>query len=205
MKQKIGIVIFWIAVIWTFFWGIAASIQQSFYLNSMTFEELNQSIWTLDGSLMMIWSLAPPLGVLLGGIGVLLYSRVNGSSLWKFIIVIILGFILSVLIGSMGHISWLFAIGGTLMLLFFLRILWLWAVERKILEGNHAHAADFQLIGYVFFLIGMWYTCGIAGPQWVKAFADQPPMMDPIIVMVLFVLGWFFLLMSHYKSRKSKE
>ena len=202
MRQKIGIVIFWIAVIWIFFWGIAASIYQSVnFLHVMTFDELNQSIWALDGSLMTIWGMAPPLGAIIAGIGILIYADVKGSTLWKFGIGIILGIILSIMVASLGHVSWLFAIGGTLILLFFLRILWLWAIERKGLSGPYAMASDFQLAGYIFFLTGMWYACGIAGPVWVKAFADQPPMLYPIIVMAFFVLGWFCLLMSHYKSR----
>lgn len=80
----------------------------------------------------------------------------------------------------------------------------LWAKERMILRGRAATAADLKLVGYVFMLIAAWYTCGIAGPQWHKALADQPPMMEPITVMILFVLGWLFLFLSHYKSRKQQ-
>lgn len=206
MKQKIGLVLFWIAVIWTFAWGILGSIcQNEFFGQEMTFEEFNQSAWALQGTIMTIWGFATPLGILVAGIGILMYSNAMGSTTWKFIIAIILGLFISFLIGSIGHIPILFAVGATLILLFFFRILWLWAEERVTLKGKLATAADMRLTGYVFMMLGMWYTCGVAGPQWINAFAEQPPMMDPIIVMTLFVFGWLFLLLSHYNARQEKE
>ncbi|MBC8314390.1 MAG: hypothetical protein ISR57_01925 [Bacteroidales bacterium] len=206
MKQKTGLILFWISVIWTFAWGILGSIcQNEFFGHELSLEEFNQSAWAIDGPIMMIWGFATPLGILVAGIGILLYSNAKGSTAWKYTIGIILGVFLSFLIGSLGHIPILFAIGATLILLFFFRILWLWAEERVTVKGKLATAADLKLTGYVFMLIGMWYTCGIAGPPWINAFMEQPPMMDPIIVMTLFVLGWLFLLLSHYNSRPQKE
>jgi len=138
------------------------------------------------------------------GIGLLLYSGVKRSTVWKFGIGIFLGVIISLLIGLWGHFPPLYAIGGTLILLSFFGILWLWAKERTALQGQSATAADLKLAGYVFMLIAAWYTCGIAGPQWVEAFVDQPPMMEPITVMIFFVLGWLFLFLGHYQSRKQE-
>ncbi len=206
MKQKIGLVLFWISVIWTFAWGILGSIcQVEFFGHVLSFEEFNQTAWNVGGPLMMIWGFATPLGVLVAGIGILLYSNAKGSTAWKYTIGIILGIFLSFLIGSLGHIPILFAIGATLILLFFFRILWLWAEERTTLKGKLATAADLKLAGYVFMMIGMWYTCGIAGVQWINAFAGKLTMMEPIIIMIFFVLGWLFLLLSHYNSRQQKE
>lgn len=202
-KQKVGLVLFWIAVIWAFFWGILGSILQGeLYVHVLTFKEFEQTIWATTGPLMTLWGFAPPLAALLAGIGLLLYSGAKGSTVWKFGIGVFLGVIISFVIGSLGHFPPLYAIGGSLILLSFFGILWLWAKERKALQGQSATAADLKLAGYVFMLIAAWFTCGIAGPQWVKAFVDQPPMMEPITVMILFVLGWIFLFLSHYKSSK---
>ena len=196
-KQKVGLVLFWIAVVWGVFWGILGSIYQSeFYLGVLTFEELNKTIWATPGPLMALWAFAPPLGALVAGIGLLLYSGVKRSTIWKFGIGVFLGIIISFVIGALGHFPPLYAIGGTLILLFFFGILWLWAKERLALRGQSAAAADLKLAGYVFMLMAAWYTCGIAGAQWHKAFADQPPMLEPITVMIFFVLGWLFLFLS---------
>lgn len=51
----------------------------------------------------------------------------------------------------------LFGIGGSLILLSFIGILWLWAKERTALQGSPAIAADFRLVGYVLMLIAAWY------------------------------------------------
>ena len=201
-KQKVGLVLFWIGVIWGFFWGILASIHQAeLYLGVLTFEQLAETIWAVDGPIMAIWGLAPPLAAIIAGVGVLIYSGVKRLFVWFFAIGIFLAIILGMIIRSLGHFPPLYAIGGTLILLFFFWILLLWAKERKDLEGQVGLAADYKLVGYVFLLNAAWFTCGIAGPAWHKALVDMP-LLDPIFVMILHVLGWFFLFLSHYKSRQ---
>jgi hypothetical protein len=95
----------------------------------------------------------------------------------------------------------LFGIGGTLILLFFIGILWLWAKERKALKDAPTTAADLKLIGYVFMLIAAWFICGIASQPFLKALEGETP-STPIHVMIFLVLGWLFLFLSHYKSRQ---
>jgi hypothetical protein len=195
-------VVFWIGVIWTFFWAILASIYQADqYLRVLTFEELSDTVWTTTGPLMTFWGFAPTLGAVVAGIGVLIRAGARGPTVWKFGIGITTAVILSFVIGSFGHFPPLYGIGGTLILLLFFGTLWLWIEERKALQGQSTTPADLRLVGYVFMLIATWYTCGIASPSWYKAFANQTPMMEPISVMIFFVLGWLFLFLSHYRSR----
>jgi hypothetical protein len=205
-KQKVGLILFWIGVIWAVSWGILGSIHRiEFFAHVLTFEEFNQTIWATTGIAFALWGGALPLGALAAGIGLLLKSGAKRSTLWKFGLGIALGVIVSVVIGALGHFPPLYAIGGTLILFFFFGVLWLWAKERMTLEGQSATAADLKLAGYVFMLIAVWFTCGISGNPWHKAFVDQPPSLgnaDPIAVMICFILGWLFLFLGHYKSRK---
>ena len=118
-KTKVGLVLFWIAVVWTFSWAILGSIHQDeFYVQVLTFEELEKTVWAPDGPLKTVWSFALPFGALLAGIGLFLYSGVKISTAWKFGIGIFLGIFISRLIGSLGHFPPLYAIGGTLILSF---------------------------------------------------------------------------------------
>jgi len=142
-----------------------------------------------------------PLGALVAGIGVLLYSDAKGSTILKYGIGTVLAVFIGMAIGFLGHIRPLFGIGGTLILLFFMGILWLWTKERTALKDAPKAAADLKLVGYVFMLIAAWFICGIAGQPFLKAFEGEAP-STPIHVMIFLVLGWFFLFLSHYKSRR---
>jgi hypothetical protein len=200
-KQKVGLVLFWIGVIWTVLWGVIGTISINTPLNTLTMDELNQTIWATTGPLMMLWGLSAPLGVLIAGIGILIYSGARGSTVWKFGIGILLAFFIALSMQLMGHFPVLFGIGGALILLFFIGILWLWAKERMALKDSSTTAADFKLVGYLFMLIATWFVCAIAPLPFMKAYEGYTP-TSPIHIMIFFVLGWLFLFLSHYKSRK---
>jgi len=200
-KQKVGLVLFWIAVIWAFLWGVLASVFVDSAFNNLTMDEVNQTMWAFTGPWYLLWAFGVPLGALVAGIGILLYSSAKGSSIWKCGIGIFLGIIIGMVSGFLGHIPALFGIGGTLILLFFIGILWLWAKERMALKDAPTTAADLKLIGYMFMLIAAWFICGIASQPFLKAFEGEAP-ATPIHVMIFLVLGWLFLFLSHYKSRK---
>jgi hypothetical protein len=103
------------------------------------------------------------------------------------------------MVNFLGHFPPLFGIGGTLILLFFIGIVWLWAKERMALQGSATTAADLKLVGYVFLLMAAWFVCGIASLPFLKSFEGDFP--SPAHVIVLFVLGWLFLFLGHYQSR----
>jgi len=200
-RQKVGLVIFWVGVIWAILWGVIGSISVSSAMNSLTTAELNQTMWALSGPLMMLWGVfGVPLGALVAGIGALLYSGAKGATVWKFGIGVALAVIIGMAVQLLGHFPPLFGIGGTLILLFFIGILWLWAKERMALKGSSTTAADLKLVGYVFMLIGAWFVCGIASQPFLKALEGVTP-GSPVHVIVFLVLGWLFLFLGHYKSR----
>ena len=196
-KQKLGLVIFWMAVIWALAWGVVGSVSVSSYMNALTSEQLNQTIWALTGPLYLSWAFAVPVGALAAGIGILLYSGAKRSKVWKFGIGVALAIIIGMTSVTLGHFPPLFGIGGTLILLSFFGILWLLARERK----KNSISADLKLVGYVFMLIAAWFTCGIASIPFLKALEGMPA-SSPIHIMIFFVLGWIFLFLGHYKSRK---
>jgi hypothetical protein len=200
-KQKVGLVVFWLGAIWAFAWGIIGSIiQGKMFLGVMTFEELSQTIWKFNGPLANTWGFSVPLGVLLAGIGVLLYTGAKSATVWKFGLGITVIFFTGAFIGMTGHHSWLYATMATVILLSFFWILWSWAKERPALSGNAAVGADLKLAGYVFLVIGMWFTCGVVGWFYYKAFAGRPYPTDPINVMILYALGLTFICLGQWKT-----
>lgn len=202
-KQKIGLFLFGLAIVWAFFWGILASIHLTeFHSHVLSFEELKNSVWALDGALRMVWAVSLADAALIGGIGLLLYSGANSSTIWKFFIIIFVGVLATLGFGHAGHFSPLYAILGTFILMFFFGVLWLWAKERKTLSSAQKVVTDYRLMAYVFMLLGAWFTCGIISPLYDSSLTGQQPFTDPIIVMIYFVLGWMFLFLSYYKSSK---
>jgi len=201
-KQKVGLALFWIAVVWAISWGVIGSVFVGSAFRNLTMEELNQTMWAVTGPWFLIWGICGvPIGALVALIGILLHSGAKGSTVWKYGIGGFLAFAISMALGFIGHIPPLFGVGGTLILLFFLGILWLWAKERMAQKDAFTTAADLKLIGYVFMLIAAWYICGMASQPFLKALEGEAP-TSPIHIIILLVLGWLFLFLSHYKSRK---
>ena len=200
-KQKIGLVLFWIAIIWAFLWGVLGSVLVDSTFNNLTKNEVNQTMWAFTGPWYLLWGLGVPLGALVAVIGILLYSSAKGSTVWEYGIGIVLGFFIGMAIMFFGHIRLLFGIGGALILLIFTGILWLWAKERMALKDTSPIAADLKLVGYVFMLIAAWFICGGLAQPFLKAFEGEAP-TTPIHIMIFLVLGWLFLFLSHYKSHK---
>jgi len=201
MKQKAGIAIFLFGVLWSMIWGIGVSVSSAAAINTMTLEQLNESVWALDGWRMMLWGIGGvPLGTVIAGIGLLLYTNAKGLTTLFFALGVPVTIFFSMFSGGMSLYPFLFGIGGTIILLSFFGILWLWAKKRKDLEGQAAKAANLGLVGYVFFLNAAWFTCGMGAQTVAKAFEgfDAPP---PLHIMIFFVLGWVFHFLSYYQLR----
>lgn len=201
-KQKVGLVLFWIAVIWAIGWGVIGSIFVDSAFRNSTMDELNQTMWAPEGTWTMMWGLfGVPLAAIVAIIGILLYSDAKGITILIYIIGIFLVGAVIAALNTLGHIPPLFGIGGTLILLCFIGILWLWAKERMALKETSTTAADLKLAGYLFMLLAAWFICGIASQPFLKALEGEAP-STPIHVLTFLVLGWLFLFLGHYKSRE---
>ena len=201
-KQKVGLVLFWIAVVWAILWGVIGSFFVSSALRNSTMIEVNQTMWAVAGPWFFTWGvLGVPVGSLVAMIGILLHAGAKGSTVAKYGVGGFLALVVSMSVGIVGHIPPLFGLGGTLILLFFIGILRLWAKERMALKDTAAAAADLKLVSYVFFVMAAWFTCGMAGFPFLKTFKNEAP-SSPLHIMVLFVLGWLFLFLGHQKASK---
>jgi hypothetical protein len=200
-KQKVGLILFWIAIFWAFLWGIFLSffVDSAFY--DLTMDEVNQTMWATTGPWFFLWALGVPLAAIVAAAGILLYAGAKGLKALKYGIGMLLAVLIGMSAGFMGHIRPLFGIGGALILLSFTGILWLWAKERIAMKDGPAIATDLKMVGYAFMLIAAWYTCGIASQPFLKALDEVSP-STPIHVIIFLALGWVFLFLGHYKSRK---
>jgi hypothetical protein len=204
-KEKVGLVLFWIGVIWMFAWVFIGRGIFGPLLHSLTTEEINQTIWAFTGPLNRLYGLSVPLGAIVTGVGISLYSGTKGSTVWKVGTGLFITFVISLVTLAFNLYSPpLFGIGGTLILLSFIGMLWLWAKERLALKGSSTTAADFKLVGYVFMLIAAWFLCGKAAEGFVKGL-EGLPRMSMMNILILLAMGWVFLFLSDYKSRQQQD
>ena len=157
-KEKVGLVLFWISVIWMILWVFVGTLVYLPLMRSSTMEEMNQTVWAFRGTLQSLYGLSMPLGAIVAGVGMLLYTRAKGLTIWKVVIVSFVTLLLSLVTLAVNLYSPpLFGIGGSLILLSFIGIVWLWAKERMALKGSSTAAADLRLVGYVFMMMAAWF------------------------------------------------
>ena len=203
-KQKVGLVVFWISVIWMIAWIVIPKVMFGPLLDTLTTEEINQTIWAFTGPLNMLSGISPLFAVLAAGVGILLYAGADGSSVWKIGtgLLIILGLALTVTAVNF-YSAPVFGIGGALILLSFVEVLWLLAKERMALAGAPTTAVDIKLTGYACMFMAAWFLCGKAAEGFVKGL-EGLPIRSMMNVLILLAIGWIFLFLSHYKSRQGQ-
>lgn len=193
----IGLTIFLIGTVYMVIMGWGASWWTSpVFRNLTTMDQLNDTIWTTDGSLFWMWAFSVPLGSIVAGIGMLLYVQSKGSRIALFGIGVFIILIIGAFLPINEHYPPAYGVLGGVILAFFIVILWLWAKKRTTLEGPAKTAAEFQLVGYVFFIIAAWYLCQVIGALYMPAVTPGPS--EHLSIPIFLVFGWLFLFLSHY-------
>ncbi|NYT19774.1 MAG: hypothetical protein GKC08_05750 [Methanosarcinales archaeon] len=213
-SDRIGLMIFWLSALYMFVAGWLANWWVAPIYRNVPIEEVNQTVLAVGGPLFIILVLSIPLGATMAAIGILLYAEKEISSIWP--VAIAGGFILliSMLFPTMGYYPIVFGALAGFILLSFIAILWYWGKRRVTLKGPARTAADFQLIGYLFFIMAAGNTCVILGnPFWGLYFPEKVLETDALPIaysfgiklIIYFTLGWLFIFLSHYKAAQVAE
>jgi O-antigen ligase len=170
-------------------------------LRTLSMEEVATTIWSLDGPLFYLWAFAVPLGSVLAGIAALVYAKSKPVFAWLAGIGVLGAVLVMNLIWSRVYQPVLFGIGGTIILLSFFAIVWLWMKRYSSQDSRERTAGSYKLIGYLFWINASWFLCGETGKLHLRAF-EGDPLPSPIEIMVFLVLGWIFVLFGEYRSRQ---
>jgi hypothetical protein len=200
-KATFSIILFWIGLaIAAAFTSVGTwSLMET--LRNLSMQEVSATIWDLDGPLFYLWAFAVPLGSVLAGIAAFLYARSKPVFAW-FAGIGVLGAVLVMnLLWSRVYEPILFGIGGTIILISFFAIVWIWMKKYAQQDTSGKIAGSYKLIGYLFWINASWFLCGETGKLHLKAFQGDP-MPSPIEIMVFLVLGWVFVLVGEFKSRQ---
>jgi hypothetical protein len=208
--NRVGLIVFWTFVVYLVGISCVASWWVVPIFRNLAPDQISETVWGGSNLVRRLWSFSVPVGSVLACVGLLIYSR----SKWTHIVLFGIGATLLLSgVGFMpisGYYPPVFGIGGVLVMVLFLITVLFWAKRRPLLEGSAGTAADFQLVGYVFFLVAMWYLCGLLGPPNYLLNTDKVQQFDTLQnaqaealkILIYFIFGWLFLFLSHYKSRK---
>ncbi|MFC1976034.1 hypothetical protein ACFLXQ_06525 [Chloroflexota bacterium] len=203
-KQEIGLILFWIGVIFAVAFAGIGTWSLMHNLRTLTIEENNATIWADGGPLWISWALAVTLGSILAGIGAFVYVKTKPVFSWLTAIGVLGAVIVMVMVWSRVYNSTLFGIGGIIILVSFFAIVWVWMRKYAGLDIQEKIAGSFKLIGYIFWINTSWFLCGETAPMHLKAFEGRSPPV-PIEIMVFLVLGWLFVLVGEYKAMQLKK
>jgi hypothetical protein len=201
-KEKVGLTLFWIGLAYMVGVGWFAGWSFASAFRGVSLAEVNQTVWALDRPLFWLWAFSVPLGSILAGAGILMRGGSMGSRIWMFAVgmVLVLALMRFVPVGT--HYPPVFGIFGGLILGLFILTVWFWAKRRTSLDGPAGMAADFRLVGYVWFIIAMWYLCGALGARYLNALGELDT-GSPVPIILYLAFGWLFLFLAQYTEAKS--
>jgi hypothetical protein len=203
-RQTIGKILFWIGVISIIVWQSLTWLHAPM-LRVHSAEELSRTIYAVDGAMGLFrYQITGTLGIVLPIIGVLLYATKKGSFLW------LLGFLGSSMagIGMMWepsqHIPQLFGLGGTVILLSYLGLLWVWARTYATYEGNARTGRLIQILGWSFLFSTGILLCSYVGDPKLLALTDMPS-ANAESVNISLALGMLLLFVGHFLVARSSK
>ena len=202
-KQTIALSLFWIGLLIAV--ALAGIAGRSLYhnLRTLTMEELDATIWALDGPMFRFWAFSVPLGSVLAGIGAFVYAKTKPAFSWLTGIGVLGAVIVMVMVWSRVYYSTLFGIGGVLILVFFFSIVWIWMKRYAALDIEGKIAGSYRLIGYLFWINASWFLCGETAKMHLKVFEGSTA-PSPMEIIVFLVLGWLFVLIGDYREMRLK-
>ena len=203
-KQKIGLVLFWIGLLVAVVLAGIMGRSLIYNLRTLTMEELNATIWAEGGLLYILWAISVTVGSILAGTGAFLYVKTKPVFTWLTGIGVFAVVVAMVMVWTRVYNSTLFGIGGSITLLSFFAIVWIWMKKYAGLDMSEKIAGSYKLIGYIFWINATWFTCGETAKLHFKAF-EGGSVPSPIEVMVFLVLGWLFVLIGDYKEMRLKK
>jgi hypothetical protein len=201
-KQTLYLSLFWIGLAIAIAFASVGTGSFMGTLRNSSMEEVAASVWDLNGPLFYLWAFAVPLGSLLAGIAAFLYAKSKPVFAWLAGIGVLGAVLVMNLLWSRVYEPILFGIGGTIILISFFAIVWIWMKTYAQKDMRTKIAGSYKLIGFLFWINASWFLCGETGKLHLKAF-ENDPLPSPIEIMVFLVLGWIFVLVGEYAILQS--
>jgi hypothetical protein len=203
-RQKIGKNMFWIGVLSIVVWQ-GLTWAHAPVLRENTAEELRGTIYAVDGFMGFIrFQLAGTLGMSLPLIGVLLYSTKKGSYYW------LLGFLgpsmsgIGMVWNPSEHMPVLFGVGGTVILLSYLGLLWVWSRAYTVYDSTVRAGKMIQILGYSFLFTTSLLLCSYVGDSRLLALtsSDLPSVSGAESINISLAIGMLLLFAGQFVASR---
>lgn len=194
-RHKAGQTLFWLGAVSVIVMQVLTWFQSPMQ-RVHTAAELHGTVYAVDGTLWWMRIMGGS-GLTLSLVGVLLLTARKGSYWW------LLGFLPGTAISAgmiwrpSQHAPALFGVGGTVILLSYFGILWLWIRTHAAYEGLARTGRHIQLLGYSFLVSTGLLLCLYFGNPRLRAIADRPSGSAESINVSL-ALGMALLFVGHY-------
>ena len=200
-KQKIALSLFWVGLLFAVAFAAISTRGLMTNLRTLTMPENDMTMWADGGPLWIVWALSVTLGSLVAGIGAFMYVKTKAIFSWLTAVGILGAIVAMVMVWSRYYNATLFGIGGTIILIAFFAIVWVWMQKYAALNMPAKIAGSFKLIGYLFWINASWFLCGETAKMHLKTFEGASPPV-PIEIMAFLVLGWLFVLIGDYREMR---
>ena len=199
-RQKVGLVLFWLGVV-----GLFINFISYWFSNPLwrvtTPETVIGTGWAPGEFLYLFASMSLFIGLGISIIGVLLYSGKKGSFFWLWVLVPLIAFPLLLRWQPSQYIPAVYGIGGGIITLAYIGVLWAWVKTHTAYEGIAKTGKHIQLLGYFFLYITGLFLCSYIGKPNLPGYADQP-IVSGYSILIAFSVGWVLLSVGHYLSGK---
>ena len=199
-RQKVGLVLFWLGVV-----GLFINFISYWFSNPLwrvtTPETVIGTGWAPGEFLYLFASMSLFIGLGISIIGVLLYSGKKGSLFWLWGLVPVIAFGWLNVWQPSQHLPPLYGIGGGIITLAYIGVLWAWVKTHTAYEGIAKTGKHIQLLGYSFLYITGLFLCLYIGNPNLPGLADQP-IPSGYSIVIAFSVGWVLLSVGHYLSGK---
>jgi len=204
-RQKMGKILFWVGIFCAIpFHALNWMMTPVHRVNSL--QDLSGSVWSpAGGALFAVWQLASVITIVLPILGALILSGKKGSRFWLWGLVPFITYNIGVVWKPSQYSPPLFGIGGGIILVSYLGILWLSNRTSSEYEGVVKTGKQIQLLGYSFLLVTALFLCQYIGNPNLPAMAEMPNPSAEIILVTLSISMVLLFVGQYVVGRNSQE
>jgi len=212
-NNRAGVLVFFAGLILMALSAIMGKVIQS-QLSELGIAGLQQAHGMTGMVPAMVFFFAFPVGLVVCLMGAVSMRRTFHGRTWLFALLAIPAIAVVVLVPNIFSRELspnYFGTGGIAILLLSAATIYYWGSYRARQPASHHTALDLQAVGYLFFALAAWNTCGFGGapsfallPEKMLALDTQAFAVGQLkSVMAFFVLGWLFTMLGFFKAARS--